>query len=259
LTIELNHEELKRHRDIILATINYSIEKSGITLKIDGKDIRETHYQKLKQQTEKYFQDGKLEKLQLTLAKVLEYPLGRVDLNFDNYIKEKTGYEINIFQNIKERVDSIIKQNRIKNEKELYEVWCVIQMLRQESPGGNKIIVLDNLRLDFIKRRNKKQKPKEDIYNPKELSLIHSPNKKFKLIIWEHEKNGEYGTTTVFVSGKNSGAGIYGVQRVNLNIKAYWKDDNTIIIESKKKYKTLSKHYQIQFDNDVIDVNLIEA
>ncbi len=51
---------------------------------------------------------------------------------------------------------------------------------------------------------------------------------------------------------------MYDAEGVNLNIKVYWKDDNRIIIESKKEIKVLRKHYQIQFGNDVIEVNLIE-
>lgn len=257
MTLGINQGELKRHRDIILATINYSLEKSGSTMKIDGQDPRESRYQKLKQQTEKYFQNEKLEKLQQTLAKVLEEPRDRVDLNFDNYIKEKTGYEIEIFQNIKERVDKITEQNRIKNDRELGDVSRMLHMLRQESPDKNKIVVLHNLCRDFVKRRDDKRKT-EDNFIPKELSHIQSPNKKFRLIVSENEKNGEHGTTTVSVGSKYAGASLYDAEGVNLNIKAYWKNDNTIIIESKRKYKNFSKHHQIQFFDDVIEIELIE-
>ena len=226
-------------------------------MKIDGQVPLESHYQKLKQNTEKHFKQKKLAKLQQILLKALEDPLARVDLSFDNYIKEKTGYEINIFQNFEERIDNIIKQSKIKNEKEFQDADLMINKLRQESDDKNKINVLHNLCSDFNKRRTKTKILKDD-HIPKELSHIQSPNKKFRLIVWENEKNGEYGTTTVFVSGKNFGASLYDVERVNLNIKAYWKDDNTIIIQSKKEYMALSKHNQIQFANDVIDINLIE-
>jgi hypothetical protein len=64
--------------------------------------------------------------------------------------------------------------------------------------------------------------------------------------------------TTVFVSGKNAGATLHDVEGINLKIKAYWKNNNTITIESKKKYKVFTKHYQIQFSNDVIEIEFIE-
>jgi len=257
LTIETNQEELKRLRDIILATIDYSLEKSANTIKIDGRVIHESRYQRLKQNTEKHFRQEKLEKLERLLTKVLKEPLARADLNFNNYIKEKTGYEINIFQNIQERVDKIIKQNKIKNEKEFHDAVCMISKLGQESIDESKINVLHRLCRDFNTHRTKTKNFKDD-YVPKELSHIKSPNEKFRLIVYENERNGEYGTTTVSVSGKNAGGSLYDAEGVKLNIRAYWKDDNTIIIESKKKYKVLSRHKQIQFFNEVIEINLIE-
>jgi len=261
LTLETNQEELKRLRDIILATIDYSLEKSGNIIKIDGKVPAVSHYQKLKQNTEKYFKQRKLEKLHQTLLKTLEDPLARVDLSFDNYIKEKTGYEVDIFKNIQENVAKIIKQNKIKNEKEFVDVARMVGKLRQESADENKINVLHNLCRDFSdfsKHRSKIENLKDDYIPPKELSHIKSPNEKFRLIVWEMERNGEYGTTIVYISSKNAGAGLYDAEGVNLNIRAYWKDDNTIVIESKKEYKAHSRRKQIQFANDVIYVNLIE-
>jgi hypothetical protein len=255
LTQEVNQAELKRHRDIILATINYSSEKAGRRMKIDGRNPWESRYQKLMQQTEKYFQSNKLEKLKQTLAKVLEEPRNMVDLYFDNYIKEKTGYEIKIFQNIRESADKIFEQKRIKNWKELRDASCMIHLLRQESPDENKMAVLNNLCFDFVKRSSRKQQV-EDNYIPKELSHIHSPNKKFRLIV--SEDNGEYGTTTVSVNSKYGGASVYDAEGVNLNIKAYWKNDSTIIIESKRRYKFFLKRNQIQFYDDVIEIELIE-
>ena len=115
-------------------------------------------------------------------------------LSFDNYIKEKTGYEVDIFKNIQENVAKIIKQNKIKNEKELVDVARMIGKLRQESADENKINVLHNLCRDFsdcIKHRSKIENLKDDYIPPKELSNIKSPNEKFRLIVWEMERNGE--------------------------------------------------------------------
>jgi hypothetical protein len=258
LTLQENQKELKRHRDIILATIDYSSKRSDATMKIDGQNPWESNYNKLKQQTEKYFQKGKLERLQKMLAKVLEEPQGRVDLSFDNYIEEKTGYAISIFQNIKARADKIIEQNKIKNEKELHDIGCLIHILRQESGDANKIDSLHNLCRDFIKLRGKTHNSKEHNFNRRELLHIQSPNKKFRLIVAENENNGEHGMTTVSVGSKNGGASLYDVGGVNLNIKAYWVNDNKIIIESRKDYKAYSKHHQIQFSDDIIIIELIE-
>ena len=257
LTIEANQEELNQLRDIILATIDYSLQKSTDTMKVDGKVPSESYYQKLKQDTEHYFKQKKHDKLKHILSKVLESPIARVDVNFDNYILEKTGYEISIFKDIQESVGNILAQNQIKNEKEFYDATILIRKFEQESPDEIKINVLNNLCRDFNKNRTKTNRL-EDRYIPKELSHVKSPNEKFRLIVRENERNGEFGTTTVSINGKGGGASMYDAEGVKLDIKAFWKDDNTVIIESKKEYKILSKFNQIQFFNDIIDVNLIE-
>lgn len=257
MTLETNQEELKRLKNIILATIDYSLQKSADIIKIDGRVPGESYYQELKQSTKYHFKQKNFAKLQQILSKVLETPVARGDGSFDNYIKEKTGYEISIFKNIEENTDKIIKQNKIENEEEFYDAARMIHKLKQEYADEDKINVLDNLCRDFAKLRNK-TKILDDKYIPKELSHIQSPNKKYRLIVSESEQNGEYGVTSVCVTSKNGGASIYDVERINLDIKAYWEGDNTIIIESKKEYKALSRRNQIQFGNDVIDVNLIE-
>ena len=259
LILEGNQEDLKRLRDIILATIDYSLQWHPNIMKIDGVAIRESHYQKIKQNTEKYFKLHDQAKLQRILSKLLKEPAALADLNFQNYIQEKTGNEINIFQDFEIYVDKIIKQNKIRNDKEFHIATSILVKLKQQATDENKINLLNSLCREYSMRRTKNKKVViTDRYRPKKLSDVESPNKKFKIIIWEDERNGEYGTTSVFVSNKNASAGMYDAEGVNLNIKVYWKDDNRIIIESKKEIKVLGKHYQIQFGNDVIEVNLIE-
>jgi len=258
LILDGTQRELLRHRDIILAAIDYSLEKSNSTIKIDGRDPSEPRYLRLKQSAEIKFQKGKLGALQKMLDKLLEDPLDRADLSFNRFIKNKTGYDINIFENIKERTETIIKRNRIKNEKELHDIVRMLNILGQEAKDKSKIDILRNLSRDFTQQQNKDKDAIERSQIPKELFAVYSPNKKFRLSILEQEQNGEFGTTTIFVNAKYAGASLYDIQGINLNIKAYWENDNTIIIETKKKFKSLSQHKQIQFNEDIIDVKFIE-
>ncbi len=246
VNIERNQEELNQHRAIILATIDYRMQRLNTSMKIDGKILGESYSQNLLHETEKWFKQKKLDKLKQILPKVLEFPIATVDINFDNYILEKTGYAINIFKDIQESVDKILAQNQIQNEKELQDATILIRKLEQESPDEIQIKVLNDLCRDFIKHQTKTNRL-EDKYIPKELSHVQSPNEKFRLIVQENERNGEFGTTTVSITGKGGGASMYDAEGVKLDIKAFWKDDNTVIIESKKEYKILSEHKQIQF------------
>jgi hypothetical protein len=47
--------------------------------------------------------------------------------------------------------------------------------------------------------------------------------------------------TYVAINFKQASGGIYAVRGVNLDIRAYWKDNSTIVIEPKKDYVVSTK------------------
>lgn len=64
--------------------------------------------------------------------------------------------------------------------------------------------------------------------------------------------------TQVIVNFNNSGAGVYSVQGINKEIKAYWKDNSTIVIETSKNHKETQKVQQVQSFNNIVKVEYIE-
>jgi hypothetical protein len=91
LRSEEKQSELKRHRDILLATIDYLLERTAGSFICDQFDTVAEYYQQAKRQTEKYYQKGRLDRLQQKLRSMTENQRHRGDLNFGSYIKEKTG------------------------------------------------------------------------------------------------------------------------------------------------------------------------
>ena len=99
LTREEKQFELNRHRDILSATIDYILQQTtSEDLLKDQFDVVAGFYEQQKQQIEKYFQKHRLDKLQQRLHNLTMFPMRRVDLTFNDYIKGKTGYEIDIFE-----------------------------------------------------------------------------------------------------------------------------------------------------------------
>ena len=126
MTPEEKQLELKRHRDILLATLDYSIERSkGIN---NGEFDPVAHYQQLKEQTEENYQNGRLTRLKQWLRDLTEEPRETGDLSFGWYIKEKTGYDIDIFRNFQKRIDKIIEKNelRLKMNIVTFLQWLII-------------------------------------------------------------------------------------------------------------------------------------
>ncbi len=106
---------LARHKNVIFAAIEYILGIRNEIILVDGQDDVSLHYEKLRKAVEKDFQNGKLQKLERRLNDLLEIPRLRAGRGFGNYIKQRTGFDIDIFEGIGERVDAIIKQNRIRN------------------------------------------------------------------------------------------------------------------------------------------------
>src|SRR6187549_815779 len=107
MTPEQKRSELNQYKEVVLATIDY-LEKTDGSVKFDQLDPNAEYYQHQKQETEKYYTQGKLERLHKKLGELTQWPLMSGDLNFKRYLKEKTGFDIDIFKDLQGRIDKII-------------------------------------------------------------------------------------------------------------------------------------------------------
>lgn len=113
--------ELVKLKTISLATIDYLVENPELTDSGDENSLEDL-YQHLKVQIEKYFQQRRLDRLQHRLSHFFDILIGRVDLNFTTYIRDKTGYEIELLEGLRNRVKIILERNEIITQKEAYEI-----------------------------------------------------------------------------------------------------------------------------------------
>lgn len=167
MTKEEKKLELKRHRDIILATIDYTLKRIEDDLRRDESGGIAEYFQKQKRQTEKYYQNGRLDRLQQKLQSLTQLLRFRGDLSFASYINEKTGYDIDIFENVRSRVDTIIQHSQIKNEKEFGDVSMMFAVYKQRAADRDKFDILRNLLIEYGQRTSKEN---------------HSPHVKIKHI-----------------------------------------------------------------------------
>ena len=92
MTLEEKRLELKRHKDIIIATVDYYISRYDSTKSEYGDFNLISHYEKIKFDTEEHFKKGRLTLLKQYLRDMTEEPREAKDFNFRKYIKETTGY-----------------------------------------------------------------------------------------------------------------------------------------------------------------------
>ena len=116
-------KELKRYRDILIATLDYSIDRfRTANLKFEEYDPI-AHFEQLKHQTEEHFSKRRHTRLKQWLRDMTEEPRETGDLSSGRYIKEKTGYDIDIFGNFQKRIDKIIERKKIKTEMNIGMYW----------------------------------------------------------------------------------------------------------------------------------------
>ena len=146
-------EELTKYRDLVLATIDYYIENKIMEIKTPEFDSI-LHFQSLKTQTTEHFAKGKLAKLKKWFRDMTEMQLETRDLNFNTYLRNKTGLNINIFKDYYERINKITERGKIMTDNQFYDVKNMVDHLCQNDPVDHKQIdILNRLIIDYEQKK----------------------------------------------------------------------------------------------------------
>jgi hypothetical protein len=148
--------ELEKYRDLILATLDYYLENKESHIKTVDFDSVE-HFNGLKLQTEENFDKGRLTRLKQWFHDLTEMQVETRDLKFNQYLKDKTKYDIDIFKSYNQRVDKIIEKGKITSDNQFYDINNMVDQLCQIEPIDNeKIEKLNGLLRDYEKRKSRK-------------------------------------------------------------------------------------------------------
>lgn len=210
MPIVTNHTEIKRYKDINLVAIDYLFQKTVGHFKWDDFDPAIRRCEKLKLKTEKLYLAKNLKGLEKLLRDITKERQQMGDLTFGSYIKEKTGYEIDVFENL-------------------------------NNP---------------VKRRNTS---KNDNYFSRQLYETYSPDRKHRLVVSESTSNLDNAVTQVSLNSEKGGATLYIANGINLEIRVHWRDNNSIVIETKEIYEVVSRKIKsLQIFDHVFKIDLIE-
>jgi len=282
LTPEQKQSELQRHLAILLATLDYLEERFGGSIVFDQNDPATEYYQQQKIQTEKYFKQRRLDRLQQQLASFTKGLQNRADLAFAPYIKEKTGYDVDIFEGVVKRVDIIVAQNEIRSQNELNDVGTMLHFYHETAADEKEIEKLKLLLANYYKRTNDTSGKRESEYSevisrvekdgveevtvtistgpkPKhfEEQRATSPDgkRKLRVVQWSDGKNASTYVDVIFPTASGPVFGMSGIH----NVKAFWKGNSTIVIEVPKDDTAITQHKQVQSFDDVITIEYIES
>ena len=274
--------ELQRHRAILLATLDYLEERLGDSIVFDQNDPATEYYQQQKIQTEKYFKQRILDRLQQRLASLTKGLQNRDALAFTTYIKEKTGYDIDIFKDLRQRLGAIVAQNEIRSQNELNDVGTMLHLYHETAAEGKEVEKLKSLLTDYSKRTNETSSERKGEYSevisrvekdgiekmtvkisigpkPKHFKEQEatSPDGKRKLRVVQWG-DGKHASTYVDIMFPTASGAVFGMSGIH-EVRAFWKDNSTIVIETPKDYQTANmQHKQVLSFDDVISIEYVE-
>lgn len=268
-----NQSELDRLYAIISATLTHSFGPELGRFVLDGYDSSLRALEKEKKQLEFNYKRKRPEILQHQLIQLTRKLMFRVDVNYNEYIKAETGYEIDIFSDLKKRVAAIIVQKEIRNQTEAMDIstmfsynrqtqandqaseqfWAMLSEYSVKEGGGSSFD--DTLETEELVEEIQ-HFPHE--YQPDfwETNEIPSPDGKSRFSI-THQGMGEHSSTDISISIGNSGGTIYSTQSVHKEIKAFWKDSHTLVITIGRDYVAKIQHGQVSSFDYVVEIEYI--
>jgi len=143
--------ELEKYRDLNLATLDYLSET--MTIATDNFNSSQ-HYQKLKIEVNESFTKGRLSKLKQWFRDLTEMPRETEDLKFSDFIRERTGHNVNLNERFEKRISKILDQGKIKTVNDYRDVMTKVDYLTQkESTDQTLIDQMNSLLIDFENKK----------------------------------------------------------------------------------------------------------
>ena len=282
MTTEQKQIELQRYKVILPATLDYLEECLGGSFVLDQIDPVKEYYQQQKTQTEKYFRQGRLDRLQQQLARLTKGLHSRPGLNLASYIKEKTGYDIDIFEDLIKSVAVIVAQNEIRSQSELNAIGTMLHFYEETAANGKEVEQLKSFLDNYSKRTcetsGKTKGAYSEINNRVEKDVMEevtvristgpkhkhfeekeeiSPDGKRQLRVIQ-SGDGKHASTYVEIIFPAASGQVYGMSGIH-DVKAFWKHNSTIVIETSKNYSANTQHRQVRSFDDVISIEYVES
>lgn len=275
----LKTSELEKFRNILLATLDYLDDKFGESIVYDDFSPIAEYYQQERRQTEKYFKERRLDRLEQKFETLKQSLINRVEIEFSDYLRSTTGYEIDIFEELKNSIELILSQNEIGNQQELMDIFKMIDLLEKTGSQNNQLTKLKNIlsTADEISSKKKSNEhtfvlsevEKDGFIEVNEVSVVGtkpkhfsqesflSPNGKFELNIVKCETK-DYASTEIVVHFPTANGAVYSITGIKNDITAFWEDNETVVINVQKGYEPIVKHHRIRSFNDTISIKYIE-
>lgn len=273
--------ELKRHKSIIDASLHYLLLHNTGKYIFDDIDQDKRRYESQKKEAEKYFDRSSLEKLEKQLKGLKHEFLFMRNLDFGKFIKKTTGYEIDIYAEHRKGYEEVLAKGRIDTDIECHDFSIMIShevtdLAELEEKYAPLLMDFHKRQMEIIEASPELKKKYDENHEivEEDGELIEkfyshgkpsharerkeiSPNGKRTIRISEHT-HYEHSSTSIDLDVENCSWSLYGVDFICPDINAFWKDNQTIVIET-KGYESYTKYRKIEIYGDIINIEYIES
>lgn len=269
-------EEREKNKSILLATLNYFLEFHSDDIIFDDYNPAKEGFLAEIKRTESDIKKYRSKEIKNRLDRYIERARYRCDVAFNNYIKENTGYDINLFESFKASVIPITSKESI-DVSDIYPIENYLRAYGSQPDEQERAVRLKGLLAEYEAevsnlissgeaitfeghvvwdgKRSRTMNANEYRTYIKEWQLSEeiSPNGSCKLRV-EVSGEGECASTYVVISLRGGSGAIYSARGERLPIKAHWKDDNHIMIETKKEYESSMSYKQVSSYGEVFKI-----
>jgi hypothetical protein len=154
LNKETKERELKKYLDLNLATLDYFIEYPGMKIKTVDFDS-DIYFKSLKDQALENYEKGRLTKLKQWFRELTEGASD--DPGFRQYLKKRTGQDIDLRGQFEKRIETIKKNGIIKNENQFRDIMEKMNDVSDQM-DKKEIELFNSLLLDYENRQRSKRK-----------------------------------------------------------------------------------------------------
>lgn len=240
------------------------IKHHSSTVVCDDEDPVREMFQREKIQAEKNYQEKNSSKLKYQLDRWLKMLERKMELDYPTFIKEQTGFTINLYENIATLAEAFNNKTELNSKQEQEDCIKLIRYYEKTNTDNAAKEKLEQLYHDYIEK-NFPPHTYEDLSpystelssiqkdgNTFEVTLtyittvggpkpkdynswaIASPDQQKHLVIEQitYTKTAE---TKVNIHTKENLTPIYSTEGIH-NIDVSWKDNSTIIIQTKNEY-----------------------
>lgn len=215
--------QLLHYKILATTTLDFLKEHFSKSIIVDGRSTIGEYYEQQQLLVEKYYQKKATSLLKKKFESLSAPLLRRGDLEFARYISEKTGKDLDIVSDEKEEMH----QHKIA---------------------------------ELLKEHDKEKKPssrKSKRY--KEIPAIFAPDGRKHLHI-VHWTSGQQSSTSVTIVFEKASTGIYCKIGLDQELTAVWKDNDSILITTKKDHlREAVKYRQVQSFDDIVTIEYAEV